>query len=158
MSNVSLTENIVLGGVDVTWASSVQTRFELRKNRRVELSLSNNQIIENGSWETTIGGGYSTALPQIFSFEKPADKPNLTLRADFTLRDDQTIIRKLAEATTQITDGKRNIAVKFTADYLLLKDLTFRLYFDWIQNNPYVSAINTLNWAAGFSLRYVLGM
>jgi hypothetical protein len=56
------------------------------------------------------------------------------------------------------TDGKRNIAIKFTADYLLLKDLTFRLYFDWMQNNPYVSTVNTLNWSAGFSLRYVLGM
>jgi cell surface protein SprA len=158
VSNVSLTENIVLGGIDVTWVLGIQSRFELRKNRRVELSMSNNQIIENNSWETTVGGGYSVALPQIFSFEKASAQANCTFRADFTLRDDQTLIRKIAEETTQITDGKRNIAIKFTADYLLLKDLTFRLYFDWMQNNPYVSTVSTLNWSAGFSLRYVLGM
>jgi cell surface protein SprA len=130
----------------------------LRKNRRVELSLANNQIIENNSWETVIGGGYAITLPQMFSFEKPNNKPNFNMRADFTLRDDQTLMRKLTEETTQITIGKRNITIKFTADYQLLKDLTFRLYFDWTQNNPYVSSVNTLNWAAGFSLRYVLGM
>ncbi|GHT66582.1 hypothetical protein FACS189452_02710 [Bacteroidia bacterium] len=158
VSNVSLTENIVLGGIDITWLMGLQTRFEVKKNRRVELSMSNNQIIENNAWEGTIGGGYTTSLPQIFSFEKTMEKANFTLRADFTLRDDKTVIRKLAEETTQITDGKRNMAVKFTADYLLLKDLTFRLYFDWMRNNPYVSAVNTANWAAGFSLRYVLGM
>jgi cell surface protein SprA len=158
VTNVSLTENIVLGSVDVSWVLGIQSRFELRKNRRVELSLSNNQIIENNSWETTIGGGYAVTIPQIFSFEKRNTAPNLNVRADFTLRDDQTIMRKIAEATTQITDGKRNLAIKLTADYQLLKDLTFRLYFDWMKNNPYVSAVNTMNWAAGFSLRYVLGM
>jgi cell surface protein SprA len=158
VSNVSLTENIVLGGIDVTWAIGLQTRFELRKNRRLELSLANNQVIENNSWETTIGGGYAITLPQIFSFEKPNDRPNFNTRMDFTIRDDQTLMRKLIEETTQITDGKRNIAIKLTADYQLLKDLTFRLYFDWTSNNPYVSAVNTLNWSAGFTLRYVLGM
>jgi cell surface protein SprA len=158
VSNVSLTENIVLGGIDITWLMGLQTRFELKKNRRIELSMSNNQIIENNAWEGTIGGGYTMNLPQIFSFEKVNERANFTLRADFTLRDDKTVIRKLAEETTQITDGRRNMAIKFTADYLLLKDLTFRLYFDWMRNNPYVSAVNTANWAAGFSLRYVLGM
>ncbi|GHT12685.1 hypothetical protein AGMMS4956_07680 [Bacteroidia bacterium] len=158
IANVSLTENIVLGGIDITWLVGVQTRFQLSKNRRVDLSLSNNQILENNNWETTVGLGYSFNLPQIFSFSQPTSKNNFTTRADVSVRDDKTIIRKLTEETTQITDGNRNISIKFTADYLLLKDLTFRLYFDWLKRNPYISAVNATNWSAGFSLRYVLGM
>jgi cell surface protein SprA len=160
ISNVSLTESIVLGSLDVTWAIGLQTRLELRKNRRVDLSLSNNQIIENGAWDGTAGVGYTFKdVPQILNFsDKQNDKTSVTLRADFTYREDKNIIRKLAENTTQITDGRRNLAVKFTTDYLLMKDLTFRVYFDWAKNNPYVSAVNTSNLAFGFSLRYVLGL
>jgi cell surface protein SprA len=159
ITSASLTETIQLGSLDVTWANSLQTRFEVRKNRRIELSLNNNQIVENGSWEGTAGVGYTfTNVPQILTFGDKAETTSITLRADFTFREDKNIIRKLAEDTHQITNGQRNMAAKFTSDYLLMKDLTFRIYFDWIKNNPYVSGVNTSNIAFGFSLRYVLGL
>jgi cell surface protein SprA len=160
IANVSLTETIVLGSLDVGWAMGLQTKLELRKNRRVDLSLSNNQIIENQAWDGTVGAGYTFKdVPQILNFsEKQSDKTSVTLRADFTYREDKNIIRNLAENFTQPTDGRNNIMVKFTTDYLLMKDLTFRIYFDWAKNKPYVSGVNTSNLAFGFSLRYVLGL
>ncbi len=157
---VSLNEAIVLGSLDVTWINSLQTRFEVRRNRRVDLSLTNNQIVENSAWEGVVGLGYTFAkIPQIFMFsDKQSSTTSLTLRGDFSYRDDMNIIRKLSEDTHQITDGRRNMSFKFNTDYSLMQDLTLRVYFDWIQNNPYVSAVNTANIAFGFSLRYVLGM
>jgi cell surface protein SprA len=160
ISAVSLNEQIVLGSLDVTWIIGLQTSFKLGKNRRVDLSLTNNQIIENSTWEGTVGAGYTfNNVPQILNFsDKQGAATSLTLRADFTYRDDKNIIRNVAEDTHQITDGRRNIAVKFTGDYALMKDLTFRIFFDWMEANPYVSAVNTENISFGISLRYVLGL
>jgi cell surface protein SprA len=157
---VSLDERITLGSLDVTWQNGIQTRMEVRKNRRVDLSMTNNQIVENNSWEGAAGAGYTFGnAPQLFRFsESQSATTSLTLRADFTYRDGKNLIRKLMEDTHQITDGRRNMAVKFTGDYDLLKDLTFRVFFDWTENNPYVSAVNTENISFGFSLRYVLGL
>lgn len=160
IATVSLDERITLGSLDVTWQNGIQTRVELRKNRRVDLSMTNNQIIENNAWEGAAGAGYTfTKMPQIFRFsERQAATTPFTLRADFTYRNGKNLIRKLAEDTHQITDGRRNMAFKFTGDYDILKDLTFRVFFDWTENNPYVSAVNTENISFGFSLRYVLGV
>ncbi|MDR0687767.1 MAG: cell surface protein SprA [Prevotellaceae bacterium] len=157
---VSLNEQITLGSVDVTWQNGIQTRVELRKNRRVDLSMTNNQIIENNAWEGAAGAGYTFAkVPQLLRFsDGQSATTSVTLRADFTYRNDKNLIRKLAEDTHQITDGRRNMAVKLTSDYAIMKDLTFRIFFDWTENNPYVSAVNTENISFGFSLRYVLGM
>jgi cell surface protein SprA len=160
IATVSLNEQIVLGSLDVAWQNGIQTRVELRKNRRVDLSMTNNQIIENNAWEGAAGAGYTLAgVPQIFRFsDKQSATTSLALRADYTYRNDKNLIRKLAEDTHQITDGRRNMAIKFTGDYAVMKDLTFRLFFDWTENNPYVSAVNTENISFGFSLRYVLGL
>lgn len=157
---VSLNEAIVLGSLDVTWANSLQTRFEVRRNRRVDLSLTNNQIVENTAWEGAVGLGYTFAkVPQIFLFsDKQSPTTSVTLRGDFAYRDDLNVIRKLSEDTHQITDGRRNMSFKFNTDYTLMKDLTLRVFFEWTQNNPYVSAVNTANVAFGLSLRYVLGL
>jgi cell surface protein SprA len=160
IATASLDEQIVLGSLDVMWANGIQTRVELRKNRRVDLSMTNNQIIENNAWEGAAGAGYTIAnVPQIFRFsDQQSASTSLTLRADFTYRNDKNLIRKLAEDTHQITDGRRNMDIKFTGDYALMKDLTFRIFFNWTENNPYVSAVNTENISFGFSLRYVLGL
>ncbi|MGL5959286.1 MAG: cell surface protein SprA [Bacteroidales bacterium] len=160
ISTIGFNENITLGSLDVTWINSLQTRFEVRRNRRVNLSLSNNQIIESNAWEGTIGTGYTfSQVPQfaIFSDGKNSTT-SVVLRADFTYRDDTNIIRKISEETSQMTDGRKNISIKFSSDYAVMKDLTFRIYADWIQNNPYVSAVNTRNFSFGFSLRYVLSI
>ncbi|MGL4364619.1 MAG: cell surface protein SprA [Bacteroidales bacterium] len=160
ISTIGFNENITIGGLDITWINNLQTRFEVRRNRRVNLSLSNNQIIESNAWEGTIGTGYTfSKVPQLVIFtEKQNPTTNIVLRADFIYRDDTNIIRKIAEETNQITDGRRNLSIKFTSDYAIMKDLTFRIYADWIQNNPYISAVNTRNFSFGFSLRYVLGI
>ncbi len=160
IATVNLTERITLGSIDLTWASGLQTRFKLDRNRRVDLSLSNNQIIELGEWVGTFGAGYTfEQVPQLLMVsDKQSSTTSVTLRGDFSYMDNSTIMRKLSEDTHQITDGRRNMSFKFTTDYLLMKDLTFRIYFDWIKNNPYVSAVNTANVAFGFSLRYVLGL
>jgi cell surface protein SprA len=157
---VSLDERITLGSLDVAWQVGIQTRVELRKNRRVDLSMTNNQIVENNAWEGSAGAGYTfDKIPQLLRFtESQSATTSFTLRADFTYRNGKNLIRKLAEDTHQITDGRRNMAVKFTGDYDILKDLTFRIFFDWTENTPYVSAVNTENISFGFSLRYVLGL
>jgi cell surface protein SprA len=78
----------------------------------------------------------------------------LNLRADFTIRDNTTIIRKMTEKENQLTTGRRIISIKTAADYSLSKNLNIRLYYDRQITKPQLSVpFPTSNSNFGFSLR-----
>ena len=51
---------------------------------------------------------------------------NLDLKLDFSLRDNQTVIRRIQEGVDQVTAGQRVWSIKASADYMLSSKLTAR--------------------------------
>ena len=146
--------------VDFSFRNSFTTRLELKKNRTLALSLSNNQITEVKSDEFTVGLGYRfdevQLIIRIGGSEREL-KSDLNLRADLSVRDNKTIIRKLIEDVDQPTAGQRIVSIKTTADYVLSDRFNLRLFFDRVVNNPFVaSSYPTANTNFGFSVRFTL--
>lgn len=153
-----------LFGVDMTWQNNLTTRFEYKRSRMVALSLSNNSIVDSRNNEYVLGLGYRfDELPFIFqtlSGVQTSVKSDLNLRADFTLRDDISSLRKVTEDENKITEtpssGNMNMKISFSADYSLSDKFNLRLFFDRTFNNPYVGSFQTTNTSFGFSIRFTL--
>lgn len=144
--------------VDMTWNNSLLTRVELRRDRNVSLSFANNQITEIVGQEYIIGIGYRLAnLKLPFKIGKVEKASDLDLRADISIRDNQTIIRRVVENRSELTAGQRIFSIKFTADYRFSSKLNLRFFFDRVANTPRVSStFPTANTNAGISLRFSL--
>jgi len=149
-----------LMSIDVSWKNNLSTRLEFRRSRSVTLSFSNGQIMEILTKEYIFGVGYRfDNLP--FNIVTPSAssklKNDLTLKLDITIRDDKTILRKLVEGYNEITDGKQNLKISFSADYLVSDKVTIRFFYDRIVNTPFVSTTyKTSNTNIGFSVRLQL--
>lgn len=160
INNVTISEQFSpLINFDMTWLNSLLTRFEIKRDKNISLSTSNQQITEVGNTEYIIGTGYT--LKQVpFPFQITPGKKiksDLTLRADFSIRNSKTVIRKIIQDETQPTAGQTVYSLKFTGDYVLSKSLTLRLFYDWVSNRPVISnSFPTSNTNAGFSLRFTL--
>lgn len=143
---------------DMTWKNSLLTRFEIRRDRTMTLSTTNNQITEIGNMEYIVGTGYTIKdLKMPFTLRGNVLKSDLTLRGDFSIRDSRTLIRKIVEDETQTTAGQMVYSLKLTGDYVLTQSLTLRLFYDWVANRPAISnSFPTSNINAGFSLRFTL--
>lgn len=147
-----------LMNIDMTWKNSLLTRFEVRRDRTITLSTSNNQITEIGNMEYIVGTGYTLKEVKLpFTIRGNALNSDLTLRGDFSIRNSKTLIRKIVENETQVTAGQLVYSLKLTGDYVLTKALTLRLFYDWVANRPAISnSFPTSNINAGFSLRFTL--
>jgi cell surface protein SprA len=159
----SIREELTPIYVDVGWMNNLSTRFEWARNRTLSLSLSNNQIMENRRTTYIIGAGYTfREIPLIFRFAAGNSrnvKTTLRVRADLSVQDEMTILRKIVledDAIPQVSSGQYNISIKLSADYTVSSNLTIRLFFDRMVNNPYVSSIATANTNAGLSINLSL--
>ncbi|QZT35856.1 cell surface protein SprA [Halosquirtibacter xylanolyticus] len=161
ISTVNIKESFSpLINVDVMWKNNISSRFEIRKTRSLTLSTSNNQLTEVHSNEYSVGLGYRIENLQIFYNKNSGQKAisnDLNMRFDMGVRENKTIIRKLAELDNQLTAGQKALTLKVTADYTLSRQLTLRMYYDRIVNTPYVSiSYPTANTNFGFSIRFNL--
>jgi len=162
IASVSISEQFSpLVSFDMNWVNSLTTRFELKKSRSLALSLANNQLTEISSNEIVVGAGYRfSELPLIFNLpggNQTAMTSDLNVRADFSIRDNRTIIRKLEEDVDQITAGQRVVKVNLNFDYVLSDRFNLRFFFDRIVNKPFVSlSYPTANTNIGFSIRFTL--
>jgi cell surface protein SprA len=142
--------------LNMDWKNSLTTRIEFKRSRTLALSTTNNQINENNNKELVVGAGYRFNQVQIIVSGKEF-KSDLNVRADFSIRDQRTVIRKLAEDTDQITAGQRIMSIKTTFDYVLSDRFSLRFFFDQRINRPFVSlAYDTSNTNLGFSIRFQL--
>ncbi|GAB4253735.1 MAG: cell surface protein SprA [Vicingaceae bacterium] len=157
VSTVSISEQFSpLLGFDMTWNNNVTTNIEYRKDRNASLSLQNNQITEVKGGEISLSAGYkfkNVKLP----FSKGRTQSDLDTRAEFSIRNNRTLIRKIVEEVTQITGGQKIISIKFTADYIISQRLNVRAFYDKVLTTPFVSSsFPTANTNAGISLRFTL--
>lgn len=159
LSTASIVESFSpLINIDMTWNSSLLTRLELRRDRNISLSFANNQVTEVKGKEYIIGLGYRISnLKLPFKVGKIERSSNLDLRADFSIRDNQTVIRRVVENRNELTAGQRIFTIKFTADYKFSSKLNLRLFYDRVANTPLISStFPTANTNAGISLRFTL--
>jgi len=146
--------------VDMTWKNSLITKVEIKRNRVISLSLSNNQLTETIGQEYVIGTGYRIKDVE-FKFRSGGRgkkiSSDLDLKLDFNIRNNKTIIRKVIEDVEQITMGQQIISIKFSADYVVNQRLNIKAFYDRVITNPFISttfpgAITNV----GFSLRFTL--
>lgn len=159
MTTATLSEQFSpLINVDFTWNNGLLTRFEVRRDRNVSLSFSNNQVTEVVGREYILGLGYRlTNLKLPFRVGRVERTSDLDLRADISIRDNQTVIRRIVENRNELTAGQRIFTVKFTADYRLSNKLNVQLYYDRVANTPLISTtFPTANTNAGIRLRFTL--
>jgi cell surface protein SprA len=148
--------------VDVTLKNTIQVRFEIKRDRTLNLSTRSLQVMEMRGKEFTIGLGYT--FKQIRApFQAPTKRNAITsdfkVRGDISLRENISLTRELdAEINGNVpTNGQTSLSIKLTGDYQLSRKLTLRLFFDYIKNTPVISLSypnSTTN--GGFSIRFNL--
>ena len=163
ISQIAITEQFVpLFGIDLTWNNNILSKFELKKSRNLALSFVNNQLTEINTDEFIIGIGYRFKDVEL-TFRGGGGGPSqryksdLNLRADFSIKDNKTILRRIDEGITQVSAGQKMITLNTSADYQMNERLTIRVFFDKVITNPYVSnqySSSTTN--GGISLRFTL--
>lgn len=161
ISTVSINEQFSpLIDFEMNWKNSLTSRVEIKKSRSLSMSFANNQLTDILSNEVAIGAGYRFDQVQFIirtGGQEHEFKSDLNLRADVSIRDNKTVLRKLVEEQDQITAGQKRITIKLTADYVLSDRFNLRLFFDKDISNPYVyRTFATSNTNFGFSVRFTL--
>ncbi|MFO7922838.1 MAG: cell surface protein SprA [Bacteroidales bacterium] len=161
ISSVAISEQFnPLINLDITWNNDFTSRAEIRMTRTVSLSLANNQISEIKSEELVMGIGYRFRDVQLVYRAAGTQRElrsDLNVRADLSVRENVTIVRRLAEEGIQPTAGQTVISVNASADYVISNRFDVRLFFDRVVNKPIVSlSYPTTNTSVGFSLRFTL--
>jgi cell surface protein SprA len=144
--------------IAVTLKNNIMSNLEIRTQRQVSLNMSDLTINELHSQEYILGIGYkikNVRLP-IKIGSKPL-KNDVTIKVDFSLRDNETIVRNSLNLSNQITGGQTIFSAKATAEYLINTRVSFRLYFDKIINTPAISSsYPTSTMDGGIALRFTL--
>ncbi len=161
IATVSINEMFApLIGIDMTLKNSLIAKIEFKRSRNLTFSLSNNQLTEINSKEYIIGSGYRFKNVEInitSGGNTKHFKSDLNLRADLSIRDNFTIIRKLMEDGDQFIAGQTNTSIKLSADYMLSDRFQMRLFFDRVINAPKISNnYRTANTNFGISVKFTL--
>lgn len=164
LGNVNLTEQFSpLLKLDLETKSSVKVSTEVRRDRALSFSFDNNLLTEVQGQEYIIGLGYrikditfTTRLGN--TGKKRVIKSDLNLKADLSLRQNETIIRNLNIDNSQVTAGQTIYSIRFTSDYALSKNLTALFFYDHTFSRFAIStAFPQTNIRSGFTLRYNFG-
>ncbi|AXT61193.1 cell surface protein SprA [Aquimarina sp. AD10] len=161
-SNVNLTEQFSpLVRFDMEMKNSIKILAEWKKDRALSLSFDNNLLTEIQGNEYIIGLGYrlkGLTFATRIGGRKKVLKSDLNLRADISLRQNETLIRYLDLENTQVTAGQDIYGLKFTADYSLSKNLTALFFYDHTFSEFSIStAFPQTTIRGGFTLRYNFG-
>ena len=169
ISVITVSEQLApLVGFDMTLKTEgkndPQIRLEMQRDRNISFALSNFQVTETKSNSLVLGIGYRfTEVPNPF-FRSRGKLPvqvlkdtQVALRADLTIRDNVTVIRKMQEGQNQPTAGQRLFSLKTTADLEVSSKLTLRFFYDHQLTRPKIStAFPTSNINSGLTLRFQL--
>jgi cell surface protein SprA len=161
INGISITEQFSpLLSIDMTMVNSFIAKVEVKKNRNLNMSFSNNQLTELKNDEYIIGTGYRFKDVEITikSGGRTRNyKSDLNIRLDFSIRNTMTVIRKLEEGFNQPTAGQLTYTIKTSADYVLSNRFNLRLFYDQVINRPTLNiTYPTSNTNFGVSLRFTL--
>jgi cell surface protein SprA len=108
-----------LFGINFKTQSNLSTRLEFKKERNLSMNLSNAQVTETVNNDITLDLGYTKTgfkIPWRFAGRTVTLPNDLTIRTSFTIRDSQTIQRKIA-GESLITNGSFNYQIRPTVTY-----------------------------------------
>ncbi len=163
ISNVNLVEQFnPLIRIDMEMKNSIKILAEIRKDRTLNMSFDNNLLTEVKGNEYIVGLGYRIKDVTINSSlaDNPTNviKSDVNLKADFSWRQNETIVRYLDYDNNQLGGGQDIWSVKFTADYSFSKNLTAIFYYDHSFSKAVISTSYPLtSIRTGFTLRYNFG-
>ncbi|WP_316634176.1 cell surface protein SprA [uncultured Flavobacterium sp.] len=163
MSNVNLVEQFSpLIRVDFELKSSLRILTEIKKDRALSMSFDNNLLTEVKGLEYVVGMGYR--FKDVIFSSRLADSPtgiiksDINIKADFSFRNNQTLVRYLDYDNNQLAAGQNIWSLKLTADYAFSKNLTAIFYYDHSFSKAVISTSFPLtNIRSGFTLRYNFG-
>lgn len=162
IANANLVEQFTpLVKIDFEMKNSVSILAEYRKDRALSLSFNNSLLTEMLGEEYIVGLGYRIKDLKIttqFEGNRRILSSDLNLKADVSLRRNETIIRSLDIENNRITAGQDIWSVNFTADYAFTKNLTAIFFYDHVFSKNAISTIfpqTTIR--SGFTLRYNFG-
>ena len=160
-------------GVDLTFRNSMQLRAQYNRDRMLSLSTTNYTYTEDYGSEYIVGFGYifkDFKVKLRYQGNQKTVKGDLNIRGDFSLRDNQTTIRKIIYnfndqnlptdiyGDSQITGGQRIMTFKLTADYNVSKNLNLRFYWDQMMSKYKISTAFPISQIrAGFSATFTFG-
>jgi len=147
--------------VDLKLINSLSFKAEINRDKSLNLNFNNNSLTEIRGKEYVIGVGYRFKDLQLRIKNGSSNtiyKGDLNLKADFSIRDNLTVIRAIDKENNQITGGQKLVAFKFLADYNLSKNLMASFFYD--QNTSRFAISTTFprkSISTGLSIRYTLG-
>lgn len=142
--------------MDMVWANNLTTHWDINRRRDVSLSLVNAQLSETFGNEIVLGLGYRFGNLPIFLKSKQLNN-DINVQFDFSIRKNNTIIRRITENVDQLTAGEKVMSIKVSADYTFNNRLNLRLFYDRKVDTPYLSlSYPTTNTNFGLSIRYTL--
>ena len=163
VSNVNLIEQFnPLVRLDFEMKNSIKILAEIKKDRTLNMSFDNNLLTEVTGNEYIIGLGYR--IKDVTINSSLADnitgviKSDINIKADFSLRKSNTIVRYLDYDNNQLGGGQDLWSVRLTADYSFSKNLTAIFFYDHQFSQAVIStSFPTTNIRSGFTLRYNFG-
>ncbi|MBL4658534.1 MAG: hypothetical protein JKX73_11070, partial [Flavobacteriales bacterium] len=82
---------------------------------------------------------------------------DVNVKADFSIRSNTTIVRKLVEGTNTPLKGQRILSISLTADYAINRRFNVQAFYRRTGNKPFVSNLfNTSSSSAGITIRFQL--
>lgn len=160
ISQVVISEQFApLLGVNIRTKKRLTAKVEYRTKRDLALNITNAQITEQKSNDVVFEVGFTKAgmkMPWKAQGRSVTLKNDLTFRFNFTIRNTQTIQRRIAE-TDQITDGNMNIQIRPNFSYVLNEKLNLQFYFERNITEPKISnAFPRATTRLGFQVRFSL--
>ncbi|XOV92005.1 MAG: cell surface protein SprA [Bacteroidota bacterium] len=159
INQVSIAEQFSpLMGINIRTKKNLSTRIEYRKERNLSLNMSNAQITEVSNNDITLDFGLTKEdfkLPFKIQGRTVALENDVTIRVSMTLRDSETIQRKL-EGENTVTNGNTNFQLRPSLTYKLNDQLDLTMYFERSVTDPKISSFRTATTAFGTQLRFGL--
>jgi cell surface protein SprA len=163
LGNINMVEQFnPLIRVDFELKNSFNIRAEMRKDRALSLSFDNALLTEVQGVEYTIGAGYR--IKDIIIRSRLADNPegffksDLNIMANFSFRDNKTIVRYLDFDNNQLGGGQNLWSFRLTADYAFTRSLSAIFTYDHTFNQAVIStAFPVTNIRSFLTIRYSLG-
>lgn len=161
-NNLVLTDQFnPLVRVDFETKSALRMLLEIKMDRTLAMSFDNNLLTEMNGKEIVFGFGYrikDVRFRTNIGGSRTNLKGDLNIKADFSLRDNLTVIRNLELNKTQVSAGQYLLSTKIGADYAISKNLNALFFYDFNSSRYAVStAFPQQSIDTGFSLRYNFG-
>ena len=158
---VIITEQLSpLIGIDLNWLNDLQTKFEYRLTRNLNMSFIDYQLIESRTRDLTAGLGYrikDVKLPIKMGKDGKDLTNDIKVNVDFSVRENETRNYKLDQNFAEDTRGSTTIRLAPSLDYVINNQLNVRLFFDWTRTKPKVStSFPITNARGGLTIRFTL--